>query len=44
MEIKEPTMLVVDVFPTPALALKSFMFAQLDRKQWYKLSASYFSR
>ena len=24
-------MLVVDVFPTPALALKSLMFAQLDR-------------
>ena len=24
-------MLVVDVFPTPALALKSVMFAQLDR-------------
>ena len=31
VEIEEPTMLVVDVFPTPALALKSVVFARFDR-------------
>ena len=31
VEIEEQTMLVADVFPTPALALKTVMFAQLDR-------------
>ena len=29
--LKEPIMLVVDVFSAPSLALKSFMFAQLYR-------------